>query len=581
MSVPSVPWRKFSKWIQHPSPPVRKVDESPAFLKQQEDVRASQKSIQDLLHEATLFCSSLQVCSQKALSFGHFMSTWSASDAQIPEVALALSTLGQLQYFFSEMILLMNNHITTHFVSPLKKFLEVDYQEYEKSKKKYEKMKVEYEEMLSSLPAQPPCMDAKFTLQVYEDHCRVLDVKTKFAVSNQEVADHLMHLLLKKDMLVLESLQCLLREADEFGHKANDYSEKTKDYGAQLEVQVQQHKVAFVAMKKEHADEITKMLDEKRRRKFHSLVELLAESNLDLVESMTEITRKDDFLKQVVSVLDGFNVSLLVLKSAISQEVASTTSEATLFRASNIHTKFINMYCRMISLTFIHDLMSPVVTEILAMPPGSLEVDPQRLQNTEEAPTNLIRLSDATKKVIGAILERGLQCPFRLRYALGYLKSETKRKFSDSKLSSVAGFLFLRLFSPALMTPETFGIVQDSVPPHSRRALTLVAKILQNIANGVHFGEKEAYMVALNPLIEAYIPQIHAYLEQIAFIPDSAQDNTTIISQKEAEMDILPQIHRALVLNMDGIEEHLTQKNQRELAYRLASVLGSLGRPKT
>jgi len=45
----------------------------------------------------------------------------------------------------------------------------------------------------------------------------------------------------------------------------------------------------------------------------------------------------------------------------------------------------------------------------------------------------------------------------------------------------VGGFLFLRYMNPALMTPESYGLMPEGKAPsqNARRALILITKILQ------------------------------------------------------------------------------------------------------
>tara|TARA_R110002050_G_scaffold187517_1_gene321899 strand:+ start:110 stop:412 length:303 start_codon:yes stop_codon:yes gene_type:complete len=49
-----------------------------------------------------------------------------------------------------------------------------------------------------------------------------------------------------------------------------------------------------------------------------------------------------------------------------------------------------------------------------------------------------------------------------------------------------------------------------------RRALTLISKIIQNMANGTVFGSKEGFMTQANPTIEAGTPIVTAFLQVIS-----------------------------------------------------------------
>lgn len=68
--------------------------------------------------------------------------------------------------------------------------------------------------------------------------------------------------------------------------------------------------------------------------------------------------------------------------------------------------------------------------------------------------------------------------------------------------SSVSGFIFLRFFCPAILNPKLFGLWPEiSDNPVASRTLTLVAKIIQNLANLSDFKGKEPHMEFVNPWI--------------------------------------------------------------------------------
>jgi len=60
-----------------------------------------------------------------------------------------------------------------------------------------------------------------------------------------------------------------------------------------------------------------------------------------------------------------------------------------------------------------------------------------------------------------------------------------------------------------------FFFFQDHPDEVAKRSLTLVAKALQNLANLVEFGEKEAYMVFLNTFIIDNKKSLKAYVDSI------------------------------------------------------------------
>ena len=49
-----------------------------------------------------------------------------------------------------------------------------------------------------------------------------------------------------------------------------------------------------------------------------------------------------------------------------------------------------------------------------------------------------------------------------------------------------------------------------------RRALILISKVVQNVANEVEFGDKEAYMMPMNAFIKENIPRMKCFLDVLS-----------------------------------------------------------------
>ena len=63
-------------------------------------------------------------------------------------------------------------------------------------------------------------------------------------------------------------------------------------------------------------------------------------------------------------------------------------------------------------------------------------------------------------------------------------------------------------------------------PPgrEARRALILVAKILQNLANGVQFGQKEEFMAPMNAFVMEHVQELFAWFDEISSTHGAAAD---------------------------------------------------------
>ena len=77
----------------------------------------------------------------------------------------------------------------------------------------------------------------------------------------------------------------------------------------------------------------------------------------------------------------------------------------------------------------------------------------------------------------------------------------------------------LRFINPAIVTPQAFMLVEGSPGANPRRTLTLIAKLLQNLANRASLN-KETYMLILNPFVEHNEPRFNRFLNDLCEVGD-------------------------------------------------------------
>ena len=60
--------------------------------------------------------------------------------------------------------------------------------------------------------------------------------------------------------------------------------------------------------------------------------------------------------------------------------------------------------------------------------------------------------------------------------------------------------IYISLSLSLSVSPSSYNLVQGEIPSNARRALTLISKVLQNLANHVLF-KKEAHMKVFNEFL--------------------------------------------------------------------------------
>ena len=113
---------------------------------------------------------------------------------------------------------------------------------------------------------------------------------------------------------------------------------------------------------------------------------------------------------------------------------------------------------------------------------------------------------------------------FARRYLTLQLKVMAKEKWpeiTDSQTNAImGGFFFLRFLNPIIVTPDGHNITSKKCGKVPRRNLTLVAKVLQNLSNGVVFGAKEAFFTPVNSYIEGNAKRLENLFGKLSNVED-------------------------------------------------------------
>jgi len=137
------------------------------------------------------------------------------------------------------------------------------------------------------------------------------------------------------------------------------------------------------------------------------------------------------------------------------------------------------------------------------------------------------RLNSLCQMFFDSITASLPRIPIGIRCIAKYLVvrgEEVYRELSDREKNLLIGsFFFLRYITPAIISPEVYGILDDvqiSLSDSHRRTLVLIAKVLQNLANDHIFNGKEAFMESMNLFLKESAPSLTNFFLSLVDVAD-------------------------------------------------------------
>ncbi|KAL6075862.1 Ras GTPase-activating protein 1 [Balamuthia mandrillaris] len=311
-----------------------------------------------------------------------------------------------------------------------------------------------------------------------------------------------------------------------------------------------------------------------------SLLHILLGSDLSLVFALlssTELSSIQTVAEAVITIFEAAGDAATLIKAAITKDLSEQqnlrkSNSATLFRGTETHTVLLAAYNKTVGKKFLVTTLKKPIAEVVQLYHNneSLEVDPKRVPAHTSFGENMRNLVQFSRMFVDQILASISYCPGALRDICRHLRQEVEAKFPESKDSVVAGFFFLRFLCPAIVSPVDSGIAkEESITVEVRRGLVLISKVVQNLANGVEFGNKEPHMLLLNQFINEKMTAVREFFDKLT----DPKEISIVLSregerQKEKFTVRLPQdaiqtIHWQLVAHLDSIALHL-QRQQRQ-----------------
>ncbi|KAI9296132.1 putative ras GTPase-activating protein sar1 [Neoconidiobolus thromboides FSU 785] len=380
--------------------------------------------------------------------------------------------------------------------------------------------------------------------------------------------------------------------------------------------------VKDMAVHLEETDSIEGVFPDDRKRQQYGNLFFLLQSEPRHVATLTRLvslTEIDTLLQTVMFTLYGNqyesreeHLLLTMFQSVLSAQFEATTEFGSLLRANTPVSRMMTTYTRRgPGQTYLKNVLAARIFAVIEDTELNLEINPLSVYEevvreaedndlppppkgvtAEEAAKHpkvqerieprIEKLCEVATGFLDTIIESLETVPYGIRWICKQIRSLTKRKYpqaSDYSICTLIGaFFFLRFLNPAIVTPQAYMLVEKSLLKNPRRTLTLVAKIVQNLANKPTYS-KEAHMTALTPFIESNKPRVNRFLNELCEVGDFYEglemDQYIALSKKDLVLNItlneMFNTHALLVQHMNSLAPNEDQ--------RLRICLDELGPP--
>eukprot|EP01130_Rhizamoeba_saxonica_P009102 TRINITY_DN3691_c4_g2_i1.p1 TRINITY_DN3691_c4_g2~~TRINITY_DN3691_c4_g2_i1.p1 ORF type:complete len:619 (-),score=134.90 TRINITY_DN3691_c4_g2_i1:69-1877(-) len=568
-------WTGLNKSLATTFQTVKSKDVPPEFETATKKVKELQSLLNDMQKQCRSYDKTVQAFGNAGTAVVSNMTEFVESLSETDILATLLSEFHPLIQGFVTNLLAFKEHMKVKLHASTDTLINEHVSPARISRKRWEDCRVELDvttrrvdSMLRSTSIDP----VRMFVAMSQCHFSNIREKQSFDFSTDSLGDTLwirdFSYLRDIAELLIQMHECFLKSYTIFYNK-EAFRESIKEQIA-LKREQMENRLQFRAQERQNETE------QAFEDRYVPLVLLLSSDDLALVNaiSVTAGSEQEQILGTVIKILDAYKKTLPIIELTIVQEVEKTTSSSTLFRGNSCATKLMSQFTKMTGKDYLFETMQDLIQEVIDNPAG-YEVDETK-SGGENVEHNMNKLIETTTKFLDAIVNSIDRCPVQFKTIANYLRTEMVNKFPDAVHTSVGGFIFLRFFCPAILAPESHGLVEGVIDPMARRPLILISKALQNIANGLLFGgKKEPFMLPMNEFIQEKITVVEDFFDQLAVPSDDDYD--PLCSYDSVRNNELPKLHKKIVQNLEKITNSLNMYHQEDMILPLCTVLGDLG----